>query len=81
MEPVNIDELEGILQGLRAKNSGLSPDDHAKLQGMVEAYRYLAELASEEGTTIERIRQRFSERFPLLRGEEAKRGDDTDPSV
>ena len=81
MEPVNIDELEGILQGLRAKNSGLSPDDHAKLQGMVEAYRYLAELASEEGTTIERIRQRFSERFPLLADGDARRGDDTAPSV
>jgi len=82
MEPVNIEELEGILQELReAKNSGLGPEEHAKLQGMVEAYRYLAELASEEGTTIERIRQRFAERFPLLAGGDARRGDDTAPSV
>jgi hypothetical protein len=82
MKPVDIEELESILQELReAKNSGLGPQDHAKLQGMVEAYRYLGELASEEGTTIERIRERFSERFKLPGERESRRGDDTAPSV
>jgi hypothetical protein len=79
MQPVDIEELKGILR--EAKNTTLRPEDHAKLQGMVDAYRYLAELASEEGTTIERIRQRFSERFRITPAGEASRGDDTAPSV
>lgn len=82
MKPVDIEELESILQDLReAKNSGLGPEGHAKLQGVVDAYRYLAELASEEGTTIERIRERFFERVKITREGEKRRGDDTTPSV
>ena len=58
MKRVDIEELKGILQ--EAKTSGLGADDYVQIKGMIDAYRYLAELASEEGTTIERIRQRFS---------------------
>jgi len=76
MKPVDIEELKGILE--EAKNSGLDPEDHAKLQVVADSYRYLAELLSEEGATVERVRQRFFERFKIIRDAKARRGDDTD---
>ena len=79
MKRVDIEELKGILQ--EARTSPLGAEDHAKLKGMVEAYTYLAELASEEGTTMDRIRERFFERFKFTGEGESRCGDDTAPSV
>ena len=79
MKPVDIEKLKDILQ--EAKNSGLDAEAHAKLQVVADSYRYLAELVSEEGTTVERVRQRFFERFKIVRDGETIPGDDTAPSV
>lgn len=70
MKPVDIEELEAIVEKL--KDSPLEEKSHEKLRGVVDCYRYLAELAGEEGATIEDVRERFFERYKSLLARDEK---------
>ncbi len=76
MKPVDIEELKAIVEKL--ENSPLDDESHEKLQGMVDAYGYLAELVGEEGATLERVRERFFGRYRIIRSGDAPSGEDTD---
>ena len=76
MKPVDIEELKAIVEKL--ENSPLDQESREKLQGMVDAYRYLAELVGEEGATVEGVRERFFGRYRIVRTGDAPGREDTD---
>ena len=55
-----------------ASESSVEEESHEKLRGVVDCYRYLAELAGEEGATIEDVRERFFERYKSLLARDEK---------
>ncbi len=76
MKPVDSEELKALVEKL--ENSPLDEESHQKLRAMVDAHRYLAELVGEEGATLERVRERFFERYRIIRSGDAPSGDDAD---
>lgn len=64
MEPIDLEEVEAIVEKL--KDSSIDEANQARLRAVVEALKYLKELASEEGATDEDIRARFLERYAIL---------------
>jgi transposase len=51
---VNLEELAALLE--RARQEPLDEDGYQKLQGVLEAFRYLADLIGDKDTTISRLR-------------------------
>ena len=51
---VNLPELEALLE--RARQEPLGETDYQKLQGVLEAFRYLTELIGDKDTTISQLR-------------------------
>ena len=78
MKPVDIEELKALVEKL--ENSALDEESHEKLRAMVDSYRHFAELVHEEGATVERVRERFFERYKIVRSRHTTSGDDTDPA-
>ena len=76
MKPVDIEELNGLVEKL--KNSPLDEESREKLQAVVDCYRHLAELVGEEGATVEGVRERFFERYRIVRTGDAPGREDTD---
>ena len=76
MKPVDPEEPKALLE--ETKSSPLDDESHEKLRAAVDAYRYLAELVGEEGATLEGVRERFFERYRIIRTGDAPRVDDAD---
>jgi hypothetical protein len=76
MKRVDIEELKAIVEKL--EDSPLDEESRGKLQAAVDAYRHLAELVGEEGATVEGVRERFFERYRIVRTGEPPGREDTD---
>ncbi len=76
MKPVESEKRKALLE--ETKRSPLDEESQAKFRAMVDAYRYLAELVGEEGATLEGVRERFFERYRIIRTGDAPRVDDAD---
>lgn len=76
MKPVDPDELKALVE--KTESSPLDEESQRKLRAMVDSYRYLAELLGEEEATVERVRERFFERYRIIRAGDRPSGDDTD---
>jgi len=51
---VNLEELAALLE--RARQEPLDEEGYQKLQGVLEAFRYLTDLIGDKDTTISRLR-------------------------
>ena len=51
---VNLEELAALLE--RARQEPLNEEGYQKLQGVLEAFRYLTDLIGDKDTTISRLR-------------------------